>query len=253
MEKRVFWIIFLGLFSILNVACTKAPEQIVVPVSGKQMQDLRDSREARLAELKREFPDLPQTTLDAFDSVPRMLFVADLARHRAYEDQMLPIGSEQATLKLSDIAWLVSQLKISPSDTVLEIGTGTGYMTAILARTAKFVYSIEINEYLGENARLSLERLNVSNVKLKNGNGLNGWKNMAPFDVIIVTAAVDEVPLALAAQLSENGRLAAPIIKVVDEDKGTIKTPWHVYQLKDDVNLVEYATRNSNITLAVTE
>lgn len=231
--------------AILICACEHKKPQIVVPVVGKNFGDYKVMRDQRILELKTNFPDLPSNALDAFESVPRALFVADLARHRAYEDQMLPIGSEQATLKLSDIAWLITQLKITPSESILEIGTGTGYMTAILARLAKMVYSIEINEYLSENARQMLERLSITNIKLKNGDGLQGWSRFAPFDVVIITAAVPEIPQELIDQLDANARIAAPIVEAIG------KTPWHIYRLDENKNLVEFAKHNANIPNAI--
>ena len=260
----------LGVLSLTS--CNKEKPQIVVPVVGKQMADYQVSRENRIAQLQTEFPDLPQTTIEAFSSIPRPMFVADLARHRAYEDQMLPIGSEQATLRLSDIAWLITAMHIQSTDTVLEIGTGTGYMTAILARTAKFVYTVEINEYLSENAQTALERFKVTNVKFRTHDGLDGWKARAPFDIIIYTAAIsprvhDEdappealLPEAILSQLSPGGRIAVPFIESPN------RTPWHVYELQpvpreeDNADaedaptayqLVEIESRKANITPAI--
>ena len=268
--------LFCLITALLLLSCTPQTPQIVVPVVGKQMADYQASRENRIEQLKRDFPALPQTALDAFATIPRPLFVADLARHRAYEDQMLPIGSEQATLRLSDIAWLITTLKIQPSDTILEIGTGTGYMTAILARTGKFVYTIELNEYLAENAQTTLARLKVENVRFRTHDGLDGWKNKAPFDVIIYTAAVQPnainegdppeklLPPAIVSQLNPGGRIAIPLIESAN------KTPWKVYAYQpvpsdaektpdDDVSpasetpyhLVEIASRKANIPHAI--
>lgn len=268
--------LFCLLTALSLLSCTPQTPQIVVPVVGKQMADYQASRENRIEQLKRDFPTLPQTALDAFTTIPRPLFVADLARHRAYEDQMLPIGSEQATLRLSDIAWLITTLKIQPSDTILEIGTGTGYMTAILARTGKFVYTIELNEYLAENAQTTLARLKVENVRFRTHDGLEGWKNKAPFDVIIYTAAVQPnainegdppeklLPPDIVSQLNPGGRIAIPLIESAN------KTPWKVYAYQpvpsdtqealDDnatsdsettCHLVEIASRKANIPHAI--
>ena len=277
--RRFPYFVFCFLVAIFLCACAKTSPQIVVPVVGKQMEDYRVSRERRIEQLKAEFPDLPQTTLEAFSSIPRPRFVADLARHRSYEDQMLPIGSEQATLRLSDIAWLITTMHIRPTDTVLEIGTGTGYMTAILARTAKAVYTVEINEYLSENAQMILDSLKISNVSFRTHDGLDGWKARAPFDVIIYTAAIPPLERAdgepvekyfsetILSQLASGGRIAVPFIE------SPTRTPWRVYALKpvepgdassdspqgrvDDKttpsawHLVEVATRKANITPAI--
>ena len=230
------------------VSCAEEKKQIVIPVVGQQMNDFKKYHDERMAALASQFPDLPTTALEAFQTTPRAFFVADLARHRSYEDQMLPIGSEQVTLKLSDIAWLITSLKIAPTDIVFEVGTGTGYMTTILARTAKFVYTMDINEYLADIAMQNLQRFKVENIKIKRGlvnDGLKGWPARAPFDVVIITAAVEKFPDALIPQLKDGARVAAPIIE------SAAKTPWRLYRLNEDRQLVEYAHRNTNIPPAV--
>ncbi len=234
------------LIAFVAAACAEEKPKIIVPVVGQQMDDIQQSRTKSIQAIREEFPNISQTALDALESVPRVLFVADLARHRAYEDQMLPIGSEQVTLKLSDIAWLITNLQITPTDIVYEVGTGTGYMTALLARICKFVYTSEINEYLAENARQSLERLKVENYKLRQGkDGLKGWPLRAPFDVVIITAAVSEFPTEIITQLNPGARIGVPIV-----DSET-RMHWRLYKLDEQGELVEYAKRITNIPRAI--
>jgi len=247
MNVRSFSIRFgLILTAFVAAACAEEKPQIVVPVVGQQMGDIQQSRANRIQAIREEFPNISQSAIDAFESIPRALFVADLARHRAYEDQMLPIGSQQVTLKLSDIAWLITNLQIAPTDIVYEVGTGTGYMTALLARISKFVYTSEINEYLAENARQSLERLKIENFKLRQGkDGLKGWPLRAPFDVVILTASVTEFPQDIISQLNPGARIAVPLA-----DSET-RMHWRLYKLDEQGELTEYAKRITNIPRAI--
>lgn len=149
--------------------------------------------------------------LHAFDSVPRHIFVPEAVRHRAYDDVPLPIGFGQTTSQPSLQALYLQLIRPLPTDRVLEIGTGSGYQTALLAHLAGNVYSVERVRELSVRARAALDALRITNVALLVGDGTVGWSRYAPFDAILVTAGSPSIPDALIAQLAEDGRLLIPI------------------------------------------
>ena len=157
--------------------------------------------------------------LDAMRSVPRHMFLDEALAHRAYEDTALPIGHNQ-TLSQPYIVASMTQALLgtgvidSGVKKVLEVGTGSGYQTAVLASLVKNVYSVERIRALQEQARQRFVRLGLHNVRLRLGDGAMGWPIEAPFDAIIVTAAPAEIPLELLQQLSpQGGRLVIPVGK----------------------------------------
>ena len=133
----------------------------------------------------------------------------------AYNDQALPIGAGQTISQPYIVAYMTDAADIAPGETVLEIGTGSGYQAAILGEIAREVYSIEIIPELGERARNTLAALGYRNVHTKTGNGYLGWPEHAPFDAILVTAAPDEIPQALVDQLALGGRMVVPVGEIV--------------------------------------
>jgi len=149
--------------------------------------------------------------LRVFDLVPRHLFLPDAVQHRAYEDAALPIGFGQTASQPSIQALYMQVLDIQPNDRVLEIGTGSGYQTAILATLAAHVYSVERIRELSMRARQVLDQLRFSNIALLVGDGTIGWSRYAPYDAILVSAGSPGVPQALVDQLSERGRMLIPI------------------------------------------
>lgn len=149
--------------------------------------------------------------LSAMEAVPRHLFVPENLRSLAYEDQPLPIGEGQTISQPYIVAYMSELLELRGDEKVLEIGTGSGYQTAVLARLAAEVCSIEILPSLSEGAKRILERLELSNVYLKVGDGFFGWEEKAPFDAILLTAAAPEVPQQLWVQLREGGRIIMPL------------------------------------------
>ncbi len=149
--------------------------------------------------------------LHLFDRVPRHLFVPEGVWPRAYEDAAIPIGYGQTASQPSLQALYLSVLKVTPDDTVLEIGTGSGFLTGLLAFTADRVYSVERIRELSVRARAALDQLRIKNVALMVGDGTIGWRKYAPFDVIVVSAASPSVPPALIDQLAEGGRLLIPV------------------------------------------
>lgn len=149
--------------------------------------------------------------LAAMREVPRELFVPDHLRSRAFEDRALPIADAQAISQPYMVAIMTQLLAPDPHHRVLEIGTGSGYQTAILSRLAERVFSIERHPGLAAAARLLLEELEVTNVDLRVGDGTAGLAEEAPFDRILVTAGAPAIPEALKTQLAEGGRLVIPV------------------------------------------
>ncbi len=149
--------------------------------------------------------------LAAMNKVPREEFVPPDSRAGSYEDGPLPIGYGQTISQPYIVAFMTEQLRLKPSDRVLEIGTGSGYQAAILAELMSEVYSIEIVEPLAKNAEATLQRLGYENVHVKIGDGYKGWPEAAPFDAIIVTCAPDKVPQPLVDQLKNDGRMVIPV------------------------------------------
>jgi protein-L-isoaspartate(D-aspartate) O-methyltransferase len=152
-----------------------------------------------------------QAVLEAIGRVPRRLFVPLASRHLAYADQPLAIGHGQTISQPYIVAYMTEALQTSPDQTVLEIGTGSGYQAAVLAELVRDVYSIEIVPELADEARRALAEAGYRNVHVRTGNGYLGWPAHAPFPRIIVTAAPDEIPLALVEQLAVGGRMVLPV------------------------------------------
>lgn len=156
---------------------------------------------------------IDEKVIEAIKRVPRHEFVPENMQRHAYRDQPLPIGEGQTISQpfivalMSDLAWL------DENSTVLEVGTGSGYQAAVLAQLAAHVYSIEIIEELGLRAKAVLQGLGYDNVTVRIGDGYHGWKEHAPFDAIVVTAAPESVPEALFEQLKPGGRLIIPVGK----------------------------------------
>lgn len=243
--KGIASFICILLISFIFHGCAKEQERIIVPVAGiGGGQNYAAKRAALIEMLRKEYPKLKEAELAAFDTTSRMFFVNDIARHRAYEDVALPIGSGQSSLRFSDMAFVLSELDIQPNERVLEIGTGSGYFTAILSRVCSEVYSVEILEYLYEVARQNLDRLQITNARLKNGDGMEGFARFAPYDVVIFTAAVPEIPPAVVRQLKSQARVAAPMI---DSNRDTL---WVIYSLRNE-RLEEVSHKRSAIPLAI--
>jgi protein-L-isoaspartate(D-aspartate) O-methyltransferase len=149
--------------------------------------------------------------LDALIRVPRELFIPDDSRSGAYDDRPIPIGYGQTISQPYIVAYMTEALKVEPSHRVLEIGTGGGYQTAVLAELAGEVYSIERISALAERARSTLESLGYANVHVRVGDGYAGWPEHAPFDRILAAAAPPGIPPALLEQLAEGGILVIPV------------------------------------------
>ncbi len=149
--------------------------------------------------------------LDAMLKVPRHLFVGEKYQNLAYSDQPLSVGEEQTISQPYMVALMTELLQLEGDEKVLEIGTGSGYQTAVLAELAREVYTVEIIETLAQKARALLEDMEYRNIHFKIGDGYFGWEEHAPFDVIIVTCGPEDVPPPLVDQLAEGGRLVIPV------------------------------------------
>jgi protein-L-isoaspartate(D-aspartate) O-methyltransferase len=152
-----------------------------------------------------------QRVLAAMGKVPREEFVPADIRGKSYHDSPLPIGYEQTISQPYMVARMTQELRLQPGDRVLEIGTGSGYQSAVLAELAPEIYSIEIVEPLARMAEATLQRLGYKNVRVKVGDGYKGWREAAPFDAIIVSCAPDHVPQPLIDQLRNGGRMIIPV------------------------------------------
>jgi len=152
-----------------------------------------------------------QEVLRALGRVPRHLFVEEALRARAYGDGALPIGYDQTISQPFMVATMTEALQLQGGEKVLEIGTGSGYQTSVLAEIAERVFSVERIAPLYRRARALLDHLGYHNVVLRQGDGTLGWRDHAPYDAIVVTAGAPHVPQALRDQLALGGRLVIPV------------------------------------------
>jgi protein-L-isoaspartate(D-aspartate) O-methyltransferase len=161
--------------------------------------------------------------LAAMREVPRHEFVPESFRQDAYEDHPLPIGAGQTISQPYIVALMLAHLALQATDRVLEVGTGSGYVAALLSRMCAEVYSIDRHAELAALAEQKLQRLGYSNVKITVGDGSQGWPEYAPYDAILVSAAALEVPAALFAQLREGGRMIVPVGPAVSQELQLIR------------------------------
>lgn len=180
-------------------------------------EELDDTPKYREARKKMVFTQirlrgvLNKDVLSAMIEVPRHSFVPKKLVSQAYEDHPVPIGQGQTISQPYVVALMTESLKLKGDERVLEIGTGSGYQAAILSRVAKEVYSIEIKERLYKKASKVLQLMGFTNVKTRHGDGYFGWAEAAPFDCIMITAAIDHIPPPLLKQLKKGGRLILPL------------------------------------------
>ena len=174
------------------------------------LQEYRGARR-RLVETLQQQGIRDLSVLHAIDEVPRHLFIPTGVRHRAYEDSALPIGLGQTISQPSIHARYLELLKLKGTEKVLEVGTGSGYQTALLSRLVSQVFSIERIAPLLDKAKEVLQQVGASNVSFMLGDGTLGWRQFAPFDAILVGAAAPEIPDAYVEQLAEGGRLLIPL------------------------------------------
>ncbi|WP_261640867.1 protein-L-isoaspartate(D-aspartate) O-methyltransferase [Erwinia mallotivora] len=163
-----------------------------------------------VAQLRQQGID-DERLLKVIEELPRERFVDEAFEHKAWENTALPIGSGQTISQPYMVAKMTSLLGLMPTSRVLEIGTGSGYQTAVLAHLVEHVYSVERIKGLQWQARRRLKQLDLHNVSTRHGDGWQGWSARGPFDAIIVTAAPPEIPQELMSQLAEGGIMVLPV------------------------------------------
>ena len=194
---------------------------MTIRLSGIGMTSAR-TRE-RLVQRLRETGIRDTAVLEAIGKLPRHLFMDEALASRAYEDTALPIGHGQTISQPYIVARMTELLLADGARRVLEIGTGSGYQTAVLCALTQEVYSVERIEPLHKSARRCLQELGYRNFRLKLSDGSDGWPEYAPYDAILVTAAAAEVPAALLAQLAPAGRLLIPVGNVARQELLSIR------------------------------
>jgi protein-L-isoaspartate(D-aspartate) O-methyltransferase len=201
-----------GLIAIL-VLCVSAVSTVAADDRAEERRRMVEAIEAHAGSpeggLAGGHVDAP--VLEAMRAVPRHAFVPAEVSGQAYADRSLPIGLGQTISQPYVVGLMTHLLEVKPGARVLEIGTGSGYQAAVLARLAGEVYTVEIVEELGRRAAQTLQRLGYANITARIGDGYQGWAEHAPYDGIVVTAAPDHVPPALVAQLKPGGRLVIPV------------------------------------------
>ena len=205
----------LALAAVLVVACKSSsepppkPKQQAEPVEA--YDPFRDARRRMVQEtIEARGVDDPRV-LEAMRHVPRHELVPEEMRPHAYSDRPLPIGHDKTISQPYIVAVMTEAAKLRPGDTVLEIGTGSGYQAAVLAELGNKVYTIELHPAVAERARLDLVRIGYDEVKVRAGDGYAGWPEAAPFDAILVTAAAPVMPQTLYDQLADGGRMVIPL------------------------------------------
>jgi protein-L-isoaspartate(D-aspartate) O-methyltransferase len=166
---------------------------------------------SRLVDVLRRKGVRDLSVLRAVQMVPRHLFVPESVRHRAYDDAALPIGSGQTISQPYVQARYLELIGLTGREKVLEIGTGSGYQTALLALLASMVFSVERVPHLAQSARAALSNSGIRNITVLVGDGTLGWRPFAPYDAILVSAASPEIPSPLVEQLAEGGRMVIPL------------------------------------------
>jgi len=152
-----------------------------------------------------------QRVLKAMRKIERHRFVPDNLKPNSYDDEPLPIGGGQTISQPYIVAYMTQALKLQGGERVLEIGTGSGYQAAILAELAKEVYTVEVYEKLAEKAQYILQKMGYHNIQYRVGDGTLGWKEHAPYDAVIVTAAPPKTPEPLKDQIKVGGRMIIPV------------------------------------------
>jgi protein-L-isoaspartate(D-aspartate) O-methyltransferase len=203
-----------ALFSLIVLAvfgagCSAGEDEMAVE---ENEDEIMQKRLERMVESQIESRGVTDpAVLAAMRETPRWKFVPEDLKHRAFEDNPLPIGYDQTISQPYIVAYMTEALLLESDDRVLEIGTGSGYQAAVLAEIAAEVYTIEILPELGERAEETLTELGYENVHVLVGDGYEGWPEHAPFDAVIVTCAPDHVPEPLLEQLADGGRLVIPV------------------------------------------
>lgn len=178
----------------------------------------------RLVAFLSEYGIQDHKVLDAIKRVPREQFVSEALMHQAYDNNALPIAHGQTISQPYIVAKMTELLELTPTTRLLEVGTGSGYQTAVLAQLVDKVYSLERIKSLQWEAKRRLKQLDIYNVVTKHADGWQGWQSNGPYDAIVVTAAAERIPEALLDQLADQGRL---IIPVGDDSQELLKIVRH--------------------------
>jgi protein-L-isoaspartate(D-aspartate) O-methyltransferase len=190
----------------------------VHPLLGSTQDDWLEAQKIRLLMSLRKSGITDTRVLGAMEQVPREQFVEEAFRDRAYEDNALPIAMEQTISMPSIVAMMTQALDVQPTQCVLEVGTGSGYQAAVLAKLARRVHTIERHKPLADIAARRFEAMKLRNITAHVGDGSKGWPHAAPYERILVTAAAPEIPQALLAQLTIGGRMVIPVgLHVADQ------------------------------------
>jgi protein-L-isoaspartate(D-aspartate) O-methyltransferase len=195
--------------ALVSVNCTLARE--TAGPSIQDDEDLANRRRVMVETQIRERGIRDARVLDALRKVPRHRFVLAQDVGIAYDDHPIPIGLGQTISQPYIVAFMTEALSVAPEHKVLEIGTGSGYQAAILGELAREVYTIEIHPELAARAERVITALGYKNIRVRAGDGYNGWPQQAPFDAVMVTAAPDHVPQPLIDQVKVGGRLVVPV------------------------------------------
>jgi protein-L-isoaspartate(D-aspartate) O-methyltransferase len=196
--------------SLLSLILILIPALLLAEIPGDSPEYKRAREKMVLQQINRR-GIIDENVLDAMTTIPRHMFVPKKLTAHAYADRPLPIGEGQTISQPYIVALMTESLRLKGDERVLEIGTGSGYQAAILSKTAKEVYTIEIKEKLHKKASKLLQSLGFNNVKTRLGDGYFGWEKAAPFDCIMITAAIDHIPPPLLKQLKNKGRLILPL------------------------------------------
>ncbi len=203
------------------------------PVSGNPMaQEEFSQQREQMVETQLKSRDIQnELVLEAMRKVPRHLFMPAPVRQYAYIDSPVPIGEEQTISQPYIVGLMTQTVDPKPGNRALEVGTGSGYQAAVLGELVQEVYTIEIIPVLAERAGKTLSELGYDNVEVRQGDGYQGWPEQAPFDIILITAAPEEIPQPLIDQLAEGGRLVVPVgpqgeiqtLTLVTKEKGEVQ------------------------------
>lgn len=204
---------FYGRFPIAKTSI-KSPEMMAVIV--RLVMNLEESRERLIRHLSRDIHD--KRVLDAMRRVPRELFVPQAERHLAYDDRPLPIGEGQTISQPFIVALMTQALKLTGTEKVLELGSGSGYQAAILAELARQVITVERLQNLADTARQTLKKMGYTNVQVYLAEKTIGWQAKAPYEAIMVTAGAPQIPPKLLEQLTVGGRMVIPVGSMWDQD-----------------------------------
>jgi len=214
----------LVLAALLGVLLGTAAPAPPAAGQGEQGDSWAEQRHRMVEEQIRARGITQPEVLSAMDSIPRHLFVPDAVRDEAYADHPLPIDYGQTISQPYIVALMTELLDLRGPEKVLEIGTGSGYHSAVLSRVAGEVYTIEIIEPLGRKAATILDALGFHNVHVRIGDGYKGWPEQAPFDAIILTAAPPRPPQPLIDQLKVGGRMVVPVGDFLQDLRLIVKT-----------------------------